>query len=121
MRKRASASFVLSLVLLGSSAFCQSPRVHSPLRIVRNPVSAPPVQFAVRELVKYLRLMGNPPPTVLEGPQVGDIYVGMIPLDASSEQRRAIESRVHDNPDGFVICTLGDALLIYGGSPRADL
>ena len=121
MRKRTSACSVLSLVLLGSSAFCQSPGAHSPLRIVRNSDSAPPVQFAVAELVKYLRLMGNSQPTVLEGPNIGDIYVGMIPLDASSEQKRAIETSVHGNPDSFVICTLRDALLIYGGSPRADL
>ena len=65
--------------------------------------------------------MGNPQPTVFEGPDAGDIYVGMIPLNASSEQKRAIETSVRDNPDSFVICTLGDALLIYGRAPRPDL
>jgi hypothetical protein len=121
MRKRTSFSFVLLFVLLNCSAYCQSLDGNSALRIVRNHDAAPPIQFAVAELVKYVRLMGNRQPTVLEAPHAGDIYVGMIPYDVPSEQRRRIETSVGGNPDSFVIRTLGDALVIYGGSPRANL
>ena len=121
MRMRAGFSFTLFFVLVGCSAYGQSLDGHTTLRIVRDHDAAPPIRFAAGELVKYLSQMGNPPPTVLEAPKAGDIYVGMIPADASSNQRRAIEMAVHDNPDSFVIRTLGDGLVIYGGSARADL
>ena len=121
MRKRTSFSFALSFVLLCGSAWCQSPAGDSTLRIVRNHDAAPPTRFAVGELVKYLRLMGNLQPTVVEAPNAGDIYVGMIPDQASSQQTQAIAATVRDNPDSFVIRTLGKTLVIYGGSSRANL
>jgi hypothetical protein len=65
--------------------------------------------------------MGNPQPTVVEAPNAGDIYVGMIPDQASSQQTQAIAATVRDNPDSFVIRTLGETLVIYGGSSRANL
>src|SRR5271157_469648 len=112
---------VFSFGLLGGPAVCQPSVGPSTLRIVRNHDVAPPIQFAVGELVKYFALMGNAPPAVVENPKTGDICVGMIPNDASSEQRRAIEACVRGNPDSFVIRTLGDAPVIYGGSSRANL
>jgi hypothetical protein len=72
-------------------------------------------------LAKYLKLMGNAPPTLVESPEAGDIYVGMTPDNAAASESRAIAAAVRDNPDSFVIRTLGDALLIYGGSPRGNL
>lgn len=108
MLKGMSFLFLFSYVLWGGSAYCQSSVGNSTLRIVRNHDAAPPIQFAVGELAKYLRLMGNAPPVVIEEPKTGDIYVGMIPNDASSEQRRAMEASVRGNPDSFVIRTLGE-------------
>jgi len=121
MRKRTGFSIVVTFLLLGCSAYCQSFGRHATLRIVSNHDGAPPVRFAVGELAKYLRLMGNAPPTLVESPEAGDIYVGMIPDNAAASESRAIAAAVRDNPDSFVIRTLGDALLIYGGSPRGNL
>ncbi len=117
LRRRALLLLAL-LWQLRCYAYCQS---HSPLRIVKSHNATPPTRFAVEELVKYLRLMGNTKPIDLESPETGDIYVGLIPSGASTEQERAIQAAVQGNPDTFVIRTLGAALVIYGGSARANL
>lgn len=121
MRGNACFAFLFSALLVAGSTLCQAADKSAMVRIVRNRDAALPVRFGAGELVKYLKLMGNPKPTVLESPETGDIYVGMIPSKASVEQKQAVLSSVRDNPDSFVIRTLGDALIIYGGSARANL
>jgi hypothetical protein len=79
----------------------------APLRIVLPSQPAPPERFAADELVKYLVQMGNPKPEVVSAPAAGDIYLGGQPSG--------------ENPDGFVIRSEGDKLLLHGNSPRATL
>lgn len=92
------------------------------IAIVMPEGAAPPVKFAVQELVKYLTAMGNAKPTVSVAPQQGDLYVGTLPQELGGEDRGAIESSLKGtDSDTFLIHSFGKRLVIYGNSPRAHL
>ena len=88
--------FVASLLgasLCGAGAFARVPHSPPPLRIVVPFAPAPPEQLAAQELIRYLAAMGNPRPQVVHPPESGDIYLGLLPSKASSQDRERSRSR----------------------------
>jgi len=79
MRGRVCFTFLFSALLTAGSTSCRKADTSASVRIVTNRDAGLPTRFGAGELSKYLMQMGNPKPTLLESPETGDIYVGMIP------------------------------------------
>jgi len=91
-------------------------------RIVLPADSAPPVNFAAQELVRYISAMGNPKPEVADAPAEADIYLGVLPDDLPAQAKQDLgDSLRGKDEDSFVIHSFGRRLVIFGNSARANL
>jgi hypothetical protein len=101
---------------------CRAGKSEGAITIVLPDGASAPVRFAARELVKYLTAMGNAKPKVVQSPEEGDIYLGILPGVLSREERRVIETKLKGaESDSFIIRSVGNCLVVYGNSPRAHL
>lgn len=122
MHRASLRSSLMLLLVFVMSVPCGAGKRGGAITIVLPDGAAAPVKFAAQELVRYLAAMGNAKPKVVQTPEKGDIYLGILPGVLRGEDRRAIESSLkRAEPDSFVIRSVGDCLVVYGNSPRAHL
>lgn len=96
--------------------------VRGAISVVLRPDAPALERLAAEELASYLSRMGNARPAILQNPQSGSIYLGVLPAGIDPASRDYVtRSLAGQDPDSFVLRTAGDRLVIYGNTPRANL
>jgi hypothetical protein len=90
-------------------------------RVYVRPDAPEPEVFAQKELVRYLRAMGNAATAVGADPQHANILVGSTAAGMSAADGQALLKRMGTDTDAIALRSAGGKLMLLGGSPRAVL